>query len=229
MESQISLCMIVKDEEKILENFLAPIKDLVDEIIIIDTGSLDKTKEIAKKFTDKVYEFKWQNDFSKARNFSISKATKEWILVLDPDEKIEKEDIIKLKEILTQQKSLTINKGGRVGPIIPPKESKVPTLGFRLIQKTYYKNKIISIRGITRVFKNNKKIKFIYPIHETVREPIKNLKAKIGRTGIVIKHYPKLNKEKQKYYLKLLKTKKKNFPDSSVDKEIENEYELFNY
>ena len=214
--------MIVKDEEKILKGFLRAIKGLVDEIIIIDTGSLDKTKEIAKRFTDKVYDFKWQNDFSKARNFSIEKATKEWILILDPDEKIEKDDLIKLKDIIMQQTQLETERGGRVEPI-----KEVPTLGFRLIQKTYYKNKIISIRGITRVFKNNKKIKFIYPIHETVREPIKNLKTKIGRTGIVINHYPRINKEKQEYYLKLLKTKKQKFPDSSVDKEIENE-KLFN-
>jgi len=221
---QISLCMVVKDEEKILEAFLAPIKDLVDEIIIIDTGSKDRTKEIAKKFTDRVYDFKWCNDFSKARNFSIEKATKEWILVLDPDEKIEKDDLIKLKSIIMQQTQLETKRSGVVGPIIPSK--KVPTLGFRLIQKTYYKNKIISIRGITRVFQNNKKIRFIYPIHETVREPIKNLKAKIGRTGIIIKHYPKINKEKQEYYLKLLKTKKQKFPYSSVDKEIENELRI---
>ena len=82
----ISLCMIVKDEEQHLENCLNSIKELADEIIIVDTGSKDKTKEIAGKFTNKVYDFKWNDDFSEARNFSLSKATKDWILVLDADE-----------------------------------------------------------------------------------------------------------------------------------------------
>jgi len=208
MKQTISLCMIVKDEEKNLKDFLIKIKNFVDEIIIVDTGSKDKTKDIAKKFTKKIYGFEWDNDFSKARNLSISKATKEWILVLDPDEKISENGLIKIKDLI--------------------QKNKEDTLGYRLIQKTYYKNKIISIRGICRIFKNKKEIRFDYPIHETVRPSIKKLKAKIGKTGITIEHHPKIDKEKQKYYLKLLKTKKENFPKSNADKEIENEYNLFN-
>ena len=102
MQPTISLCMIAKDEEKLLEKCLNPIKDAVDEIIIVDTGSKDKTKEIAKKFTNKLCNFEWCDDFSKARNFSISKATKDWILILDLDEKIERADLIRLKETIQQ-------------------------------------------------------------------------------------------------------------------------------
>lgn len=82
----ISLCMIVKDEEEIIEKSLKEVKNYVDEIIIVDTGSKDRTKEIAKSYTEKIYDFKWCNDFSKARNYSISLATYDWILVLDADE-----------------------------------------------------------------------------------------------------------------------------------------------
>lgn len=82
----LSLCMIVKDEEKTLEKCLNSVEGLVDEIIIIDTGSRDTTKEIALKYTKNVFDFVWCNDFSKARNFAISKASNEWILVLDADE-----------------------------------------------------------------------------------------------------------------------------------------------
>ena len=82
----LSLCMIVKNEEKNLKSCLSKAVSFVDEIIIVDTGSTDNTKVIALEFTNKVYDFKWCNDFAKARNFSISKASNEYILVLDADE-----------------------------------------------------------------------------------------------------------------------------------------------
>lgn len=82
----ISLCMIVKNEEMVLSRCLESIKDIVDEIIIIDTGSTDKTKEIARLYTDKVYDFKWTQDFSQARNYSFSKATKDYQMWLDAEE-----------------------------------------------------------------------------------------------------------------------------------------------
>lgn len=96
---EISLCMIVKDEEKVIGRCLESVKDLVDEIIIVDTGSKDKTKEIVSKFTDKIYDFEWVNDFAKARNFSFSKATKDYILWLDADDVIFEADRKKFKEL----------------------------------------------------------------------------------------------------------------------------------
>ena len=68
----ISCVMIVKNEEKILARCLDSICDLMDEIVIVDTGSMDKTKEIARKYTDKIYDFVWTGDFSEARNFAFS-------------------------------------------------------------------------------------------------------------------------------------------------------------
>lgn len=85
----ISLCMIVKNEEKNLKKCLAGVSGFVDEIIVADTGSADGTADIARKFTDKVYEYEWDGDFSKARNFSISKAENDWVLILDADEYID--------------------------------------------------------------------------------------------------------------------------------------------
>ena len=66
--------MIVKNEEAVLGRCLESIKDMVDEIIIVDTGSMDNTKNIAKRYTDKIYDFPWCDDFSAARNFAFSKA-----------------------------------------------------------------------------------------------------------------------------------------------------------
>ncbi len=68
------------------------VKPLVDEMIVVDTGSTDRTKKIARAFGAKVYDFAWTDSFSDARNFSLSKASGEWILVLDADEVISPSD-----------------------------------------------------------------------------------------------------------------------------------------
>lgn len=82
----VSLCMIVKNEEAVLARCLDSICAAVDEIIIVDTGSTDATKEIASRFTDLIFDFEWIDDFSAARNYSFSKATMEFILWLDADD-----------------------------------------------------------------------------------------------------------------------------------------------
>lgn len=88
----ISLCMIVKNEEAVLARCLDSVADLVDEIVIVDTGSTDKTKEIAAHYTKHIYDFQWIDDFSAARNFAFSKATKDYIYSADADEVIDAEN-----------------------------------------------------------------------------------------------------------------------------------------
>ena len=83
---KLSLCMIVKNEEAILQQSLRRVDRYVDEIIVVDTGSTDRTKDIARSCGAKVYDFTWRNDFSTARNFSLEKASCDWVLVLDADE-----------------------------------------------------------------------------------------------------------------------------------------------
>lgn len=92
--------MIVKDEEHNLKQCLQSICDFFDDIVIVDTGSRDHTKEIAKQFTDSVYDYVWDNSFSNARNFSISKASREYILVLDADEIVLEADIEKIIQLI---------------------------------------------------------------------------------------------------------------------------------
>lgn len=101
--NEISLCMIVKNEEEVLYQCLNSVKDICDEMIIVDTGSTDKTKEIAMQFTDKIYDFEWIDDFSAARNFAFSKATKDYILWLDADDVLLEED---QKKFLTLKNEL---------------------------------------------------------------------------------------------------------------------------
>lgn len=96
-----SICIIAKNEEKRIERCLSAASKLDAEIILVDTGSADKTKELASKYTDKIYDFEWCNDFSAARNFSISKASHDWILVLDCDEYVESFNMEQIKEFLS--------------------------------------------------------------------------------------------------------------------------------
>lgn len=98
----ITLCMIVKNEQASLGTCLDMIADQMDEIIIVDTGSADRTKEIAAKYTDKVYDYVWTNDFSEARNYSISKASNDYILIIDADEIMQDIDVSQIKKLIQE-------------------------------------------------------------------------------------------------------------------------------
>jgi len=92
--------MIVKNEEDNIERALISVKPAVDEMIVVDTGSTDRTKDIARALGAKVYDFKWTDNFSDVRNFSLSKASGKWILVLDADEAISPLDHEKLRRLV---------------------------------------------------------------------------------------------------------------------------------
>ena len=92
----VSLCMIVRDEEQVLSRCLDSVREAVDEIVIVDTGSLDRTKEIAWKYTDRVFDFVWRDDFSAARNYAFSRASKEYCMWLDADDVLTPANVGKL-------------------------------------------------------------------------------------------------------------------------------------
>lgn len=95
----ISLCMIVRNEENSLGQCLAGVRGIADEIVIVDTGSTDRTKEIAAEHGAVLYDFEWIDDFGAARNYSFSKATQEYIMWLDADDQIKDEDHERLKHL----------------------------------------------------------------------------------------------------------------------------------
>ena len=99
MAITISLCMIVKNEEANLARCLKSVRGVFDEINIVDTGSTDRTVEIAREFTDRVFHFEWINDFAAARNFSFSKATMDYIFWLDADDVVTTMNRFKLLEL----------------------------------------------------------------------------------------------------------------------------------
>lgn len=99
----ISVCMIVKNEEAVLARCLDSLQGIAEEIILVDTGSTDHTKEIAARYTDKIYDFTWIHDFAAARNFAFSKAEMDYIYSADADEVLEEKDrqkFLQLKQVL---------------------------------------------------------------------------------------------------------------------------------
>lgn len=144
----ISLCMIVKNEEEVLANCLQSVQDICDEIVIVDTGSTDRTKEIAKQFTDKVLDFKWIDDFSAARNFAFSNATMDYILWLDADDVFLPADQQKFKKL---KASLDVNVDGvSMVYVIARDEYGNPSFHYRR----------------NRLVKRSKNFKWVGPVHE---------------------------------------------------------------
>ncbi len=163
----LSVCMIVKDEEKNLEEVLESVKQFADEIIIVDTGSKDKTKEVALRFTDKVFDFEWCDDFSKARNFSFSKASCDYIMWLDADDFILDKDIAKLQKLKKRKLSADVYMLKYVASF---DESFVPLF-------SYYRERIV---------RRDKKFVWHEPVHEVIIP-----RGKIEYLDIFIYHHKK--------------------------------------
>lgn len=145
---RLSQCMIVKNEEKNIERALSWGKEIMWEQIVVDTGSTDRTVEIAEQMGAKVYHFDWIDDFAAAKNYAIRKASGNWIAFLDADEYMLPEDVEKLPKV--------IKKAGKLGLEI------LRTLWIQLEDEM--KMDIAAVQY--RIFKNNPVIRYIKPIHE---------------------------------------------------------------
>ena len=163
----LSLCMIVRNEEKNLSSCLESVMDIVDEMIILDTGSSDNTIQIAKGFGADVYYFKWCDDFSAARNESIKFAKGKWILWMDADEKFNsssKKELYSVLKLSQHPMGVNIN--------IRNLSSKKESYGTAF-----------------RLFSNHFGIRFKNVIHEQVSYSLRELKAEIINSNIVIDHF----------------------------------------
>jgi len=102
-KATVSACLIVKNEEDLLDGCLTSIRDWVDEIILVDTGSTDRTVEIAENYGAKIFHQEWEGNFSKHRNYSIEQASSDWIFIIDADERIFEEDVPAIMGLLNQE------------------------------------------------------------------------------------------------------------------------------
>ena len=150
-EVRLSQCMIVKNEEKNIRRALEWAKPIVYEQIVVDTGSTDKTVEIAEEMGAKVYHFKWIDDFSAAKNYAIEQATGNWIAFLDADEYMESKDAGKLIEKLNE-----IEKAKNITVL------RTPMLDLDDDGNTS------EVFLHTRIYRNKKDIRYFGRIHETL-------------------------------------------------------------
>ena len=199
--------MITKDEEAFLEQCLNSVKEMVDEIIVVDTGSTDKTKEIARKFRAKVFDFKWVDDFSAARNESIKHATKDWVLVLDADEFIEKKDLNKIKnQIENAEKDIVAFQLEQRSYINNFFEGAVKNdSDFKLVKDYpfYIPNLLV------RLFKNNTGLYFRHRVHELIENSIIEKNLKYRKIDAILHHFgsvkdEELITERAKQYSKII-------------------------
>lgn len=155
-KARISQCMIVKNEEANIRRALSWGKGTVWEQIVVDTGSTDKTVEIAKEMGAKVFHFEWCDDFSAAKNYAIEQATGEWIAFLDADEYFSKTDARKLPEIIKKAETAT-QKDGVIHALC--------TEMFHLNDE----GEVFSVGQHYRIFRNIKALRYCNRIHESLQ------------------------------------------------------------
>jgi tetratricopeptide (TPR) repeat protein len=169
-QHSVTLCMIVKDEEKNLVRCLESVQRLADEIVIVDTGSTDSTLDLAQNFGAKVFQIEWPGNFSAARNASLEQANGEWILVLDADEVLEEHARAQLPNIIARTRAD----------------------GLRLWQRNFLPaDDLVRYRDqrVTRLFRNRPEIRYEGQIHEAVGDSIARMGGTVEDTDLVILHW----------------------------------------
>ncbi len=216
MEDGISLCMIVKNEEDWVEQAVDSVISIVDEVIIVDTGSTDRTLERVERFKPRIIHSEWTDHFGNARNVSLDAARYSWILVLDADECIAPADLRFLRDAMDE-----------------------PGHGYHLTQRNYvYQNQVHGWERNTaayeegreypgyvdnpliRFFRNDPELRFHGAVHEIVDPSRLPKKFRFSSLPVVIHHYGKVRGQerllaKQHLYLRLGKKKLREDPTNA--------------
>ena len=204
----VSLCMIMKNEEKNLPRFLQAVKPFVDEILISDTGSGDSSREIASLYGASVTDFAWNDDFAAARNSVLVKARGEWILALDPDEVISPMDLARFKKLLASKRNTAFE-------IVTRNYTIKANLTDWTANNGSYPGEEAGTgwtpSNKVRLFPNHPGIRFENPVHEMVENSIRSLGISVVRADIPVHHYGYLDEDalrkKRLHYYELGKKK----------------------
>ncbi|WP_144351387.1 tetratricopeptide repeat-containing glycosyltransferase family 2 protein [Sporomusa termitida] len=146
--------MIAKNEEKVIARCIESYRTAVNEIIVVDTGSTDQTVAIAKNLGAKVFYFNWIDDFAAAKNYAISKAKGDWIIFLDADEYFGE------------------NMGGNVRAVLQGLDPIFNSIACKMLNIDQVTGKVFDVMTQVRIFKNNKHIRYILPIHEMLQHKL---------------------------------------------------------
>ncbi len=183
----ITLCMIARDEDSVIGQALASVQSIVTEMIVVDTGSTDQTREVAQSFGANVMRTPWEGDFAAARNIGLAQATGDWILVLDADEAIDQSQLTLLQECA--------NDSSRCYELVQRHYSNDHRLSDYRLARGEFPTWERNYRGffesrLVRLFPNNRGIAYVGRIHELVEPSIQRIaELSIQSTEIRLQHY----------------------------------------
>jgi GT2 family glycosyltransferase/Flp pilus assembly protein TadD len=198
-KTSVSLCMIVKNEEKNLHACLESAFDLVDEIVVVDTGSTDKTREAAAHFGARVVDFPWVDSFAAARNESLRHATGDWVFWLDADDRLDQDNRERLGALLAGLKDENV------------------AYSMKCLCLSESKTTTPTVVDHVRLFRNHPEIRWQYRVHEQILPAIRRLGGAVRPATVVIHHLGyqdfSLRSQKHRRDLRLLQLDYAETPD----------------
>ncbi len=196
---RVSLCLIVRNEESNLPACLGSAADLVDEVVVVDTGSTDATREIATRFGARVAEFPWVDSFAAARNESLRHATGDWIFWLDADDRLDEANRTQLRQLFANLPNANVAYVMKCLCLPDPQTSTATVVDH------------------VRLFRNHPAIRWQYRVHEQILPAIRRQGGEVRWTDVVIQHTgyqdPALRRRKLERDLRLLQLEDAEHPD----------------
>lgn len=200
----LSLCMIVRDSERTLRQALASAQPFMDEMIVVDTGSTDATRQLAQDLDARVFDFPWRDDFSAARNYSLNQATGDWIFWMDADDVLPPESGRTLRQVITEH---------------PARDAAFWVTVEQQLTDENERTKVTR-HGHVKLFPRHPEIRFRYRVHEQVADSIRQLGLARKMSGAVIRHTrrdtPQATAARMERNLRLLKLDLADLPDDPV-------------
>jgi glycosyltransferase involved in cell wall biosynthesis len=199
MSATVSLCLIVKNEEARLAACLRSAASLCDEVIVVDTGSTDRTKQIAAGFGARIIDFPWCDDFSRARNEALRQASSDWIFWLDADDRLDVENREKLERLLARL----------------PEENVAYIM--RCVSLAADGRTVLSFVDHPRLFRKRSWVEWKYRVHEQILPSILRGGARLQQVDIRIRHEgyqdPAVRRRKDERNLRLLRLDAEEYPE----------------